>query len=52
MLTTCDKCRRRDYCDNCADKDSCYWMRVIPPEGGGGSLANRSVAHTIRHVKS
>lgn len=34
MLTTCDKCRRRDYCDNCADKDSCYWMRVIPPEGG------------------
>lgn len=33
MLKTCEICHRRDYCDNCALQDSCYWMRVVPTEG-------------------
>ena len=34
MLSTCEICRRRDYCDNCAMAEDCYWIKAIPPEGG------------------
>lgn len=33
MLSTCEICRRRDYCDNCAMAEDCYWLKAIPPEG-------------------
>ena len=34
MLTTCSRCRRRDYCENCTKQEDCYWLKVIPPEEG------------------
>lgn len=34
MLTTCSRCRRRDYCENCTKQEDCYWLKAIPPEGG------------------
>lgn len=34
MLSTCEICRRREYCDSCAMAEDCYWLRAIPPEGG------------------
>lgn len=34
MLSTCEICRRRGYCDNCAMAEDCYWIKAIPPEGG------------------
>ena len=26
MLTTCSRCRRRDYCENCTKQEDCYWL--------------------------
>ena len=34
MLSTCEICRRREYCDSCAMAEDCYWLRAIPTEGG------------------
>lgn len=34
MLKTCEICHRRDYCDHCALQDSCYWIKVVPSQGG------------------
>lgn len=34
MLSTCKICRRRNYCDNCAMAEDCYWIKAIPPDGG------------------
>lgn len=34
MLSTCEICHRRDYCDNFALTDECYWINAIPPQGG------------------
>ena len=33
MLSTCDRCKRRDFCDNCALQADCYWIKTIPPGG-------------------
>lgn len=32
MLSTCEICHRRDYCDNCALYDECYWINAVPPQ--------------------
>ena len=41
MLSTCDRCKRRDFCENCALQADCYWIKAIPPEGGGGCPVSR-----------
>lgn len=38
MLSTCDRCKRRDFCDSCALQDDCYWIKAIPPEGGAEAV--------------
>lgn len=48
MLTTCSRCRRRDYCENCTKQEDCYWLKAIPPEGGGGCPVNHSSAGITR----
>lgn len=30
MLKTCDQCRLRDYCEHCADQETCYWRKLDP----------------------
>lgn len=47
MLSTCEICRRRDYCDNCAMAEDCYWLKAIPPEGGGEYPVNRLSVSTM-----
>lgn len=39
MLSTCDICQKRDYCDNCLKKEDCYWLKACPPEGGSRRLS-------------
>ena len=48
MLSTCEICRRRDYCDNCALADDCYWIKAIPPRGGDAYRASRLSAVITR----
>ena len=38
MLSTCDRCKRRDFCENCALQADCYWIKTIPPEGGAEAV--------------
>ena len=54
MLSTCEICHRRDYCDNCALYDECYWINAIPPQGGGDAYpVNRlSVSTMMSAAKS
>ena len=48
MLTTCSRCRRREYCENCTKQEDCYWLKAILPEGGGGCPVNHLSADITR----
>ena len=52
MLSTCEICRRREYCDNCAMAEDCYWLRAIPPEGGGACPVNPTSANFMTSAEN